>query len=76
MRYLPVYIILGVAAASAAWVELPNSDRSYGFWRDHDCADFSDWHDAQRFYEAAGVGDPHGLDRDGDGIACERLKLH
>ncbi|WP_432255770.1 excalibur calcium-binding domain-containing protein [Limimaricola sp. AA108-03] len=41
--------------------------------RDRDCSDFSTHREAQEFYEAAGPGDPHGLDRDRDGIACESL---
>jgi micrococcal nuclease len=40
---------------------------------DRDCGDFPSWKDAQAFYEAAGgpSRDPHRLDRDGDGVACE-----
>lgn len=40
---------------------------------DLDCDDFASWDDAQTLYEDAGEGDPHGLDRDGDGVACEAL---
>ncbi|MBI2020510.1 excalibur calcium-binding domain-containing protein [Candidatus Daviesbacteria bacterium] len=40
---------------------------------DKDCSDFSTHAEAQAFFEAAGPGDPHRLDRDGDGIACETL---
>ncbi|WP_370161397.1 excalibur calcium-binding domain-containing protein [Limimaricola soesokkakensis] len=40
---------------------------------DRDCSDFLTHREAQEFYEAAGPGDPHGLDRDRDGIACESL---
>jgi excalibur calcium-binding domain-containing protein len=40
---------------------------------DKDCSDFSTHAQAQAFFEAAGSGDPHRLDRDGDGIACEDL---
>ena len=42
--------------------------------RDMNCSDFSSWREAQDFYEANGPGDPHGLDRDNDGIACESLR--
>lgn len=42
--------------------------------RDMDCSDFGSWREAQDFYERSGPGDPHGLDRDGDGIACEALR--
>ncbi len=38
---------------------------------DRDCGDFATWEEAQAFYEAAGPGDPHRLDGDMDGIACE-----
>ncbi len=41
---------------------------------DRDCSDFSSWREAQDFYERNGPGDPHGLDRDRDGIACESLR--
>lgn len=41
--------------------------------RDMDCSDFRSWREAQDFYESNGPGDPHGLDRDRDGIACESL---
>jgi hypothetical protein len=42
---------------------------------DRDCGDFDTWQEAQAFYEAAGgpEKDPHRLDRDEDGIACESL---
>jgi hypothetical protein len=42
---------------------------------DRDCGDFDTWREAQAFYEAAGgpQKDPHRLDRDGNGIACESL---
>lgn len=40
---------------------------------DRDCTDFSTHDEAQNFFESAGSGDPHGLDRDGDGEACETL---
>ena len=41
---------------------------------DRDCGDFNSWREAQDFYEQSGPGDPHGLDRDNDGIACETLQ--
>lgn len=41
---------------------------------DRDCGDFSNWKEAQAFFENAGPGDPHRLDGDGDGIACEALR--
>lgn len=40
---------------------------------DKDCSDFSTHAEAQTFFKLQGLGDPHGLDRDGDGLACETL---
>lgn len=40
---------------------------------DMDCKDFSSQREAQQYYESQGGGDPDGLDRDNDGIACEAL---
>ena len=42
---------------------------------DRNCSDFDTWREAQDFYEAAGGPDqdPHRLDSNGDGIACESL---
>ena len=43
---------------------------------DRDCDDFYTWPEAQTFYEAAGgpYRDPHRLDGNEDGIACESLR--
>jgi len=41
---------------------------------DKDCSDFDTWEDAQAFFEAAGPGDPHRLDGDSDGVACQNLR--
>ena len=40
---------------------------------DRDCSDFDTQPEAQRFYERHGPGDPHNLDGDGNGVACESL---
>jgi len=42
---------------------------------DRDCGEFTQWRDAQRFYEGAGGpgSDPHRLDGNNDGVACESL---
>lgn len=44
--------------------------------RDKDCSDFSTWRQAQNFYKNHGgpKRDPHRLDADHDGIACESLR--
>jgi excalibur calcium-binding domain-containing protein len=43
---------------------------------DKDCADFSSWRAAQKFFKKHGGPkyDPHRLDGDNDGIACEALR--
>ena len=45
------------------------------FGPDRDCGDFPTWRQAQDFYEAAGgpYSDPHRLDGNNDGVACESL---
>ncbi|MET3901128.1 sugar lactone lactonase YvrE [Devosia sp. UYZn731] len=40
---------------------------------DMDCKDFRSQEEAQAYFDAQGPGDPDGLDRDNDGIACETL---
>ena len=40
---------------------------------DRDCGDFASQAEAQTFFEAAGPGDPHRLDGNDDGVACESL---
>jgi hypothetical protein len=41
--------------------------------QNRDCSNFSTQSVAQRFFEQNQPGDPHGLDGDGDGEACESL---
>jgi hypothetical protein len=43
---------------------------------DKDCSDFNTWRQAQNFYKKHGGPryDPHRLDGDDDGIACEALR--
>lgn len=43
--------------------------------QDRDCRDFDTWEQAQSFYKMSGRSDPHHLDSDGNGIACETLQL-
>jgi endonuclease YncB( thermonuclease family) len=42
--------------------------------QDRDCSDFSTHSAAQSFFERHQPGDPHNLDGDGDGVACESLQ--
>jgi hypothetical protein len=55
------------------WRARRRGDRSAG--PDRDCSDFRTQAEAQRFFEAEGGPDrdPHRLDSDGDGVACEGL---
>jgi|GEM_PF-3578151 len=53
--------------------ELLRQKSSANFQSDLDCKDFGSWREAQAFYESFWPNDPHGLDRDRDGIACEHL---
>lgn len=41
---------------------------------DRDCSDFVSQEQAQAFFEKSKPGDRHGLDEDGDGVACETLR--
>lgn len=50
----------------STWVQLPASAIV-----DRDCGDFPSQAAAQNFFNNAGAGDPHGLDADNNGIACE-----
>ena len=54
----------------------PLSGKSESRPRDtHNCSDFATWSEAQNFYESEGGpnSDPHRLDKDGDGVACQSL---
>ena len=51
----------------------PSGSSSSSSGNDRDCGDFATQAEAQAFYEQAGPGDPHRLDGDGDGRACENL---
>jgi len=60
----------------ATWSNAPNIPRTVSLAHgiaDRDCADFDSQAEAQNFLEASGPGDPHRLDGDDDGVACERL---
>jgi hypothetical protein len=57
----------------SAGADIEHLTRSARARPDVDCADFDNQAEAQAFMLAAGSGDPHRLDADKDGIACERL---
>lgn len=51
-----------------------NDSSDYNNFYDYDCSDFDSQWEAQDFFESNNpYSDPHDLDRDGDGIACEAL---
>jgi hypothetical protein len=60
-------------AVVAAALTIPAASAAAG---DKDCSDFSTWRQAQNFYRQHGGPryDPHRLDGDHDGIACESLR--
>lgn len=59
-------ISLGASVPATASVDTPAK------FRDKDCSDFKSQRQAQRFYKKHNPRrDPHGLDADGDGKACE-----
>jgi hypothetical protein len=63
---VPTFALALVAAAALA--------QPAAAFRDRDCADFKSHAQAQRFFEKHNPGrDPHNLDGDNDGIACEDL---
>jgi hypothetical protein len=49
-------------------------DRGGGEVADKDCSDFSSHAATQSFFERHQPGDPHRLDGNGDGVACEGLQ--
>ena len=63
------------ATATATPTPAPTATPTATEEPDRNCSDFDTWQEAQDFYEAAGGpdSDPHGLDGDNDGIACEGL---
>jgi endonuclease YncB( thermonuclease family) len=66
-RFARAVVTLAVVTLGLATVpQAPASALS-----DRDCGDFPSQAAAQNFFLQAGAGDPHRLDDDGDGVACE-----
>lgn len=61
-----VAVVAGVLACGAA---LPLTGTAFA--QDRDCADFATRSEAQEFFGNQGSSDPHRLDADNDGEACE-----
>lgn len=72
--FLIIYLGLVVGTVIVRLI-VDDTFRSGFLHPDRDCGDFSSHWEAQRFYEQQGgpARDPHHLDADRDGIACERL---
>jgi hypothetical protein len=68
-KFLPAAIAGALAITLALLAGSPTESKA----ADRDCSDFSSQAAAQEFFIAAGgpSSDPHRLDADGDGIACE-----
>ena len=56
-------------------VSTPTAVPASETFEDRNCSDFSTWSEAQSFFESEGgpASDPHRLDGDGDGVACQSL---
>ena len=69
--------VLALTVACGSATATPASELRYDpSGPDRDCGDFRTWQEAQDFFIAAGgpERDPHWLDGDQDGIACEALR--
>jgi len=80
MSKFVIWALIGVAIIGGVWwfqsSRAPSTNSpSLGGSRDYDCPDFSTQKEAQAFFESNGgpSSDPHRLDQDKDGIACETL---
>ena len=66
--WVPMVALIGLGAAGLYVFGSPSI-----VFIDRDCADFSTEAEAQKFFKSQGPGDPHRLDDDNDGRACEAL---
>ncbi len=67
MRAVPLLLLSLVLVCAAL------SGTAWSQAGDRDCTDFDTQEEAQAFFDSQGAGDPHDLDADGDGKACETL---
>jgi endonuclease YncB( thermonuclease family) len=61
--------VVALALVTLGLATVPQAPASA--FSDRDCGDFPSQAAAQNFFLQAGAGDPHRLDDDGDGVACE-----
>jgi excalibur calcium-binding domain-containing protein len=67
-------VISAVALTLSGFAASASGQTATASFRDRDCADFSSQAQAQHFFKKHHPNrDPHGLDADHDGIACEDL---
>ncbi len=68
IRNYAVWSVIGLSLISVAVLA-----QQEGALFDVDCSNFSSQAEAQSFFRDSGPGDPHSLDHDNDGRACEAL---
>ena len=72
-----ILLLVGLLLIGLLWLMFRNNTSSNrpSVANDRDCSDFSTQKEAQAFFElSGGLGrDPHKLDQDKDGVACETL---
>jgi len=75
--WIILVLVIGALLVGVWWLKSYNNSSSNGFspTNDRDCSDFSTQKEAQTFFELNGgpARDPHKLDQDKDGVACETL---
>jgi hypothetical protein len=62
------------ASPTPLWEWRDRNSTSETSSEDRDCSDLSSHTAAQSFFKRHQPGDPHGLDGNGDGIACKSLQ--
>lgn len=68
-----IWAIIAVAVAGMIGFGFPARLVTGNIFFDRDCKDFRTQREAQAYFLSEGVGDPHRLDADHDGRACETL---
>ena len=75
MKKALAWTLVGGAVLGGAWWLQSGNTPSLTGGGDYNCSDFSTQSEAQTFFESSGgpASDPHKLDPDKDGVACETL---
>lgn len=74
MRHLGLFAAVLFGCVSAGCVSAGSSGSATQSVPDRNCSDFNSHEAAQQFFERYQPGDPHQLDGDNDGVACEGLQ--